>query len=155
VDIAAAVEPAGAAASGALGPDPRLVEILVDRLAAAGAGPGDTVVLAAAGSSDVRAAAAVEAVARQLRAAWPHGPVAVGYGSAARPSVPDAVAAARAGGARRVVIASYLLAPGFFHDRLLAAGADVVTEPLAPDDRLTGVVVDRYEAGARHEPVGR
>ncbi len=57
--------------------------------------PGDAVVLAAAGSSDPRAADAVEAVARGLRAAWPHGPVIVGYGAGAQPSVPDAVAAAR------------------------------------------------------------
>lgn len=150
VDIAAAVEPAGAAASGALGPDPRLVAVLVDRLTAAGAGVGDAVVLAAAGSSDPRAADAVEEVARGLRAAWPHGPVSVGYGAGAQPSVPDAVAAARAsrsaGG--RVVIASYLLAPGFFHDRLLVAGADVVTAPLAPDTRLADVVLDRYREGA-------
>jgi sirohydrochlorin ferrochelatase len=149
VDVAAAVAPAGAAASGALGPDPRLVDILVDRLAAAGAGPGDTVVLAAAGSSDARAAHAVEAVAAHLRAVWSHGPVVVAYGAGCAPSVPDAVASARSAGARRVVIASYLLAPGFFHDRLLAAGADDVTEPLAPDDRLVDVVVDRYHAAAR------
>ncbi|WP_298457385.1 sirohydrochlorin chelatase [uncultured Cellulomonas sp.] len=145
VDIAEAVATAGAAASGALGPDPRLVAILVDRLRAAGAGPGDAVVLAAAGSSDARAAEAVEEVAAGLRSGWPHGPVLVGYGAGAQPSVPDAVAAARALG-RRVVVASYLLAPGFFHDRLLAAGADLVTEPLAPDERLVGIVVDRYRS---------
>jgi sirohydrochlorin ferrochelatase len=148
VDIAEALTPSGAAASGALGPDPRLVEIVVDRLQAAGAGPGDTVVLAAAGSTDPRAAEAVEVVARTLRAAWPHGPVVVGYGAGAQPSVPDAVADARAAGAGRVVIASYLLAPGFFHDRLLGAGADVVTGPLAPDDRLVAVVVARYRSAA-------
>jgi sirohydrochlorin ferrochelatase len=114
-------------------------------------------VLAAAGSSDARAADAVGEVARGLRAAWPHGPVTVGYGAGCAPSVPDAVAAARAtlpapsadGAAPgRVVVAAYLLAPGFFHDRLLLAGADVVTAPLAPDDRLADVVLDRYRAGA-------
>ena len=149
VDIAEAVAPDGAAASGALGPDPRIVDILVDRLSAAGAGDGDAVVLAAAGSSDPRAAEAVEEVARVLRTAWAHDPVVVGYGAGARPSVPDAVAAARATGAPRVVVASYLLAPGYFHDRLLTAGADVVTEPLAPDDRLVDVVLDRYTLAAR------
>jgi sirohydrochlorin ferrochelatase len=148
VDIAEAVAPPGAAASGALGPDRRLADILFDRLADAGAGPGDTVVLAAAGSTDARAADAVEEVARQVREVWRHGPVVIGYGAGAQPSVPVAVAAARADGARRVVIASYLLAPGFFHDRLLAAGADVVTAPLAPDDRLVPVVVDRFRAAA-------
>ena len=72
----------------------------------------------------------------------------VGYGSAARPTVPDAVAAARAAGAPRVVVAAYLLAPGYFHDRLAEAGADVVTAPLAPDRRLVDVVLDRYSAAA-------
>ena len=59
----------------------------------------------------------------------------------------DRVATARAdlppGG--RVVVASYLLAPGYFHDRVLEAGADVVTDPLAPDDRLVQIVLDRYD----------
>ncbi|MDT0166417.1 CbiX/SirB N-terminal domain-containing protein [Actinotalea sp. AC32] len=149
VDVAAAVAERPAVASGALGPDDRLVAVLVDRLREAGAGPGDAVVLAAAGSSDHRAVVAVEAVLDRLRAAWPHGPVTVGYGSAATPSVPDAVAAARAASAGgRVVVAAYLLAPGFFHDRLALAGADVVTAPLAPDDRVVDVVLDRYAAAA-------
>lgn len=148
VDIAAAVADRPAVASGALGPDPRLVDVLVDRLREAGAGEGDAVVLAAAGSSDHRAVVAVEAVLAGLRDAWPHGPVTVGYGSAASPTVPEAVASARASGARRVIVAAYLLAPGFFHDRLSEAGADVVTAPLAPDDRVVDVVLDRYAAAA-------
>lgn len=143
VDIAEAVEGVRARAAGALGPDTRLVAILVDRLREAGVGEGDAVVLAAAGSSDVRAVQAVEVVAEDLRRAWPQGPVTVGYGSAARPSVPEAVASARQDG-RRVAVAAYLLAPGYFHDRLLEAGADLVTAPLAPDDRLVDVVLDRY-----------
>ncbi|GAB3158490.1 hypothetical protein GCM10027059_03330 [Myceligenerans halotolerans] len=53
-------------------------------------------------------------------------------------------------GSGRVVVASYLLAPGYFHDRVLEAGADVVTAPLAPsdkpDERLVRIVLDRYEA---------
>lgn len=149
VDIAAAVAGRRAAASLPLGPDRRLVEVLMDRLRDAGAGPRDAVVLAAAGSTDARAGAAVEEVAAALRAAWDGGPVTVGYGAGATPRVPDAVAAARAAGARRVVVASYLLAPGFFHDRVVDAGADVVTAPLAPDPRLVAIVLDRYAAGAR------
>ncbi|GIG29989.1 sirohydrochlorin chelatase [Cellulomonas marina] len=149
VDIAGAVDRPGAAAAAPLGPDERLVDVLVDRLTGAGLGPDDAVVLAAAGSSVPAAAAAVQevraALARRLGRE-----VAVGYGAGAEPRVPDAVAAARAdlapGG--RVVIASYLLAPGFFHDRLLAAGADVVSDPLAPDPRLAAVVLDRFDAAA-------
>ncbi|ROS79066.1 sirohydrochlorin chelatase [Cellulomonas sp. PhB143] len=152
VDVTEAVAGRGpdagrAARTGALGPDPRLVDVLVDRLADAALAGGDAVVLAAAGSSDARSAQAVEEVLAGLRARVP-APVTVGYGSMARPSVGEAVAAARASGAARVVVAAYLLAPGFFLDRLREAGADVVTAPLAPDPRLTAVVLDRYAAGA-------
>jgi sirohydrochlorin ferrochelatase len=149
VDIAGAV--AGSDSSVAarpLGPDPRLVEVLRDRLAQAGADPGDpltAVVLAAAGSSDPRAVADVESTADLLQRAWA-GPVTTGYGSAATPPVPEAVAAARRAGAERVVVAAYLLAPGHFHDRLADAGADAVTAPLLPDERIAGVLLDRYDA---------
>jgi len=155
VDIAAAVAAPGAVATAALGPDDRLVAVLVDRLRAVGTAPGDAVVLAAAGSSDERAQRAVADLTERLRAAWPHGPVTLGYCSAARPAVADAVAAARAaldaGGAtdRRVVVAAYLLAPGFFLRRLHASGADLVTGPLLPDGRVAEVVLDRYAGRAR------
>jgi sirohydrochlorin ferrochelatase len=149
VDIARAVGGfAGRAlASPALGPDPRLADLLVTRLAEAGLQAADAVVVAAAGSSDPRATAAVEEVADALRGVHP-GPLTVGFGAASAPTVPDAVAAARATGAARVVIAAYLLAPGHFHDRLADAGADVVTAPLAMDDRLVEIVLDRYAAAA-------
>jgi sirohydrochlorin ferrochelatase len=150
VDIAQAVDVPGAVASAALGPDDRLVAILVDRLVAAGAAAGDAVVLAAAGSSDPRARTAVEDLLDRLRVAWPVGPVTLGYCSAAQPAVADAVVTARsalaAAGAhdRRVVVLAYLLAPGFFLRRLHGAGADVVTAPLLPDGRVAEVVLDRY-----------
>ena len=107
--------------------------------------PLTAVVLAAAGSSDVRAVADVEDTADLLQRSWA-GPVTTGYGSAAQPTVPDAVAAARRAGAERVVVAAYLLAPGHFHDKLAGAGADVVTAPLLPDDRIAAVLLDRYDA---------
>lgn len=154
VDVAAAVEDRGpgagrATAATPLGPDPRLVDLLVERLAEAGLRPDDAVVVAAAGSSRPGATRDVEELAAGLRE-HVSGPVTVGYGAMAKPSVPDSVAAARvdlAAGAR-VVVAAHLLAPGFFYDRVLEAGADVVTAPLAPDARLTAVVLDRYAAAA-------
>jgi sirohydrochlorin ferrochelatase len=149
VDIAGAVAAhPRAVAAPPLGPDPRLVEVLHDRLVASGADPADpstAVVLAAAGSSDDRAVADVENTAALLQRTWA-GPVTTGYGSAATPTVPDAVAAARHTGAGRVVVAAYLLAPGHFHDKLAGAGADVVTAPLLPDDRIAAVLLDRYDA---------
>ena len=151
VDIAQAVAAAeGTVAARPLGPDPRLVAVLHDRLLQAGADPRDpltAVVLAAAGSSDPRAVADVEDTADLLQSSWA-GPVTTGYGSAAQPPVPDAVTAARGSGAERVVVASYLLAPGHFHDKLAAAGADVVTAPLLPDDRIAAVLLDRYDAAS-------
>jgi sirohydrochlorin ferrochelatase len=156
VDIAASVEDRGpgtgsAAAATPLGPDARLVDLLADRLAEAGVRPDDAVVVAAAGSSRPGAARDVEQLAAGLRERHP-GPVTVGYGAMAKPSVPEAVAAARAQLGTRVVVAAYLLAPGFFHDRLLEAGADVVTAPLAPDPRLTSIVLDRYADAAATLP---
>ena len=149
VDIARAVEGSGTAvAARPLGPDERLVDVLHDRLLSTGADPGDpltAVVLAAAGSSDPRSVADVEGTAGLLQQRWA-GPVTTGYGSAAQPPVADAVAAARQAGAGRVVLAAYLLAPGHFHDKLAGAGADAVTAPLLPDDRLAAVLLDRYDA---------
>lgn len=145
VDVAAAVDRPGAAASGPLGPDPRLVEVLADRLVAAGLADADAVVLAAAGSSDPAAADAVRVVADGLARRLGR-EVVVGFGAGAHPRVPVAVAQAREGLAPggRVVVASYLLAPGYFLDRVLEAGADVVADALAPDLRLAQVVLDRY-----------
>jgi sirohydrochlorin ferrochelatase len=149
VDIAGALDGAdGAVAARPLGPDPRLVAVLRDRLVEAGADPRDpltAVVVAAAGSSDPRSVADVEDTADLLQRDWA-GAVTTGYGSAAQPTVPDAVAAARRGGAERVVVASYLLAPGHFHDKLAGAGADLVTTPLLPDDRIAAVLLDRFDA---------
>jgi sirohydrochlorin ferrochelatase len=155
VDIAGAVAGAdGSVAARPLGPDPRLVAVLRDRLVEAGADPRDpltAVVVAAAGSSDPRSVADVEDTADLLQREWA-GAVTTGYGSAAQPTVPDAVAAARRGGADRVVVASYLLALGHFHDKLAGAGADLVTAPLLPDDRIAAVLLDRYDAAVNGPP---
>ncbi|MPQ96850.1 sirohydrochlorin chelatase [Modestobacter sp. I12A-02628] len=149
VDIASAVAAHdGVLAARPLGPDDRLVAVLHDRLLAVDADPRDpntAVVVAAAGSSDARSVAAVEEIADLLQRSWA-GPVTTGYGSAAQPPVPDAVALARKAGAERVVVASYLLAPGHFHDKLAGAGADAVTAPLLPDPRIAAVLVDRFDA---------
>jgi sirohydrochlorin ferrochelatase len=154
VDIAGAVAGAErAVAARPLGHDPRLAEVLLDRLVEAGADPRDpltAVVLAAAGSSDARAVADVEDTADLLQRSWA-GAVTTGYGSAALPTVPDAVTGARRGGAERVVVAAYLLAPGHFHDKLAGAGADTVTAPLLPDDRIAAVLLDRYDAAVSHD----
>ena len=72
------------------------------------------------------------------------GPVTVGYGAAAQPTVAGAVEAAREAGAPRVVVASYLLAPGHFHSTVERAGGDVLTTPLGPHPLLAEIALDRY-----------
>lgn len=161
VDIAKAVKSRpGTAAAAPLGPDPRLAALLDQRLREAGLTDNDSIVLAAAGSSNPNAAASVEELAGQLRALRSNR-IVPAYGASAKPSVPEAVAMLReeaAGGAGagesaggvsvggRVVVASYLLAPGYFHDQLAKAGADLVTEPLLPSPVLAEIALERYDA---------
>ncbi len=151
VDIAEAVAiRPDVVATSALGPDERLVEVVLDRLRAAGAPEGGTVVLAPAGSSDERAQADSAQVAQRLAHHW-GAPVLLAFAAGPEPAVADTVAAVRAaGGGAPVTVASYLLAPGFFQHRLEESGADVVTGPVLPDPRVAEIVVERYrEALAR------
>jgi sirohydrochlorin ferrochelatase len=143
VDLPAAIRSArpDAAQAAVLGPDPLLAGALAARLAEAGRQPGDAVVLAAAGSSDPEAVAAVHAQAALL-AAELDVPVTAAFGSTALPDVRSAVAAARPG---RVAIAPYLLAPGFFTDRLAEAGADVVAAPLGAHPAVVTLALRRYD----------
>jgi sirohydrochlorin ferrochelatase len=127
-----------------LGPDPLLAEALLDRLHAAGWRRRDRVVLGTAGSGDPEALAAAEAQARLL-AVRAGVPVLPAYASAAQPTVGTAVAQLRRSGSDRVAVASYLLAPGFFHGRLAAAGADLVTAPLGDHPAVVDLVLARYD----------
>jgi sirohydrochlorin ferrochelatase len=135
-----------------LGPHPLLIAALERRLAEAGvqAGPGTSVVLAAAGSSDPGARATIAALAARWQAARGWRDVVPSYASAAPPTPGEAVAALRAAGARRVVVASYLLAPGRFADQVrdqaAAAGADVVSAVLGAAPELADLVLTRYTA---------
>ena len=90
VDIARAIRqrPGSVVAAPTVGPDKRLVGLLLDRLAEAGARAGDAVVLVPAGSSDARAGAQADAM---LREAW-SGPPVVGFAAAGAPLAPEAVA---------------------------------------------------------------
>ncbi|MDD7965156.1 sirohydrochlorin chelatase [Actinomycetospora lemnae] len=130
----------------AFGPDPELVGVLLDRLAEAGAQPGDTVVLAAAGSNDPRARADLDTAAALLTARVGH-EVPVGYIAGGEPRVASVVASAGSRGPR-VVVATWLLAPGAFHRWLADAGAAVVAEPLGEHPDVVDVVVRRYRAAA-------
>ncbi len=144
VDIAEAVASrARTVAAAPLGPDPRLAGLLDERLGELPAGWG--IVLAAAGSSRPEAAEQIEVLAADLAVRRPQ-QVMAAYGASARPSVPEAVAALRAQGAAGVAVASYLLAPGHFHDQLSLAGADLVAGPLLPSTLLAQLALEHFDA---------
>jgi sirohydrochlorin ferrochelatase len=148
-DIAAAARSApqqpARQVAGPLGPDHLLVTALVRRLAEAGVPQGTPVVLAAAGSSDPAATDQVQAQA-DLLAAELDVPVSTAFAASGSPTVQDAVADLRVRTAGRVAVASYLLAPGYFHDQLATSGADWVTRPLGADPAVAALIIDRYRA---------
>ncbi len=144
-----------------LGPHALLIAALERRLREAGvavrharARAATSVVLAAAGSSDPAANATIAALAdrwareRGWRAVVP----AFASASGLRPA--EAVAALLSGpGAGPVVVATYLLAPGYFADKIrdgaLGAGASAVSGVLGACPEVAQVILDRYDA-ARH-----
>lgn len=147
VDVAQAVAAhPHAHAAPALGPHELLAQVLVDRLVGAGATLDAPVVLAVAGSSRAAGATDAERMRELLAERWA-GTVALGYLAARQPSVADAVrvvAAENGGDPGAVVVASYLMGPGFFHDRLTGLGARV-SAPLGDDPRLAELVLRRFE----------
>jgi sirohydrochlorin ferrochelatase len=142
-----------------LGPHTGLLRALDRRLteAMASAGvagaPADTaVVLAAAGSSRPAANAAVARAAAHWRRARGWRAVVPAYASAGSPGPGQAVAGLLRDGAPRVVVATYLLAPGVFADQIrgqaLAAGAGAVSAPLGAVPELADVILERYREAA-------
>ncbi|OBI07546.1 cobalamin biosynthesis protein CbiX [Mycolicibacter nonchromogenicus] len=136
----------------ALGPDPRVAEVVADRLTESGWRPSDAVVLAAAGSSDPLAQSDVEQAAQMLSGLI-GSPVTAAFAATGGPSVGDAVTTLRNQGAGRVVVASYLLADGFFQRRLRNSGADLVTEPLGAHAGIARVIADRVITACTRIPV--
>lgn len=129
----------------ALGPDPQLVRVLVDRLIESGWRPDDAVILAAAGTSDPAALRDLHTTAAWLSATL-GARVELAFAATGEPRVADAVATLRARGRRgqRVVVASYLLSEGLFQDRLRASGADLVTDPLGTHPGVARLIVSRF-----------
>jgi sirohydrochlorin ferrochelatase len=144
-DIPAQLAAAGAAdgvavrCAATLGPHPLLLAALERRLREAGVGVDSAadrartaVVLAAAGSSDPAANATIADLAARWQRDRGWRAVVPAYASAAGP----------------VVVASYLLAPGYFADKIRAAsveaGASAVSEVLGAAPEVADVVLARY-----------
>jgi sirohydrochlorin ferrochelatase len=133
-----------------LGPHPALLAALDRRLGEAWHGPRAraSVVLAAAGSSDPAANAANAALAAQLKDLGGWRRVVTAYASAAAPSPAEAVTALAPDGP--VVVATYLLAPGYFADKIRAAsldaGAAAVSDPLGAAPEVADLIISRYRS---------
>ncbi len=129
----------------ALGPHPLLAAAQVSRLIAAGARPGQPVVLVAAGSRDPAADADLERAAALLAGTWA-GPVELATLSGRGRRLAEVVR-------RGVVVSPYLLAPGHFADRAreesLAAGAALVADVIGPHRFVADLVARRVRALAR------
>jgi sirohydrochlorin ferrochelatase len=146
VDIPGHVAASGhrnAVVTTAMGPAQDTVGVVVERLLESGWQPSDSVVLAAAGTSDPNARRDLRVTAALLSAALGQR-VELAYAATGEPSVVSAVAGLRDRGARRVVVASYLLADGLFQDRLRASGADVVAEPLGTHPGVVRLIASRF-----------
>lgn len=131
----------------ALGPSGQLARLVGDQLVTCGWRPGDSVVLAAAGTSDDTARADLHTTATLL-SALTGSRVSLAFAAATGgPQLHAAVARARSRDRRdgtRVVVASYLLADGLFQERLSGCGADLVSRPLGAHPGLARLVANRF-----------
>jgi sirohydrochlorin ferrochelatase len=145
-DLPAHVEASGhpdVTVTEALGPGPQLVRVLADRLIESGWRRDDSVILAAAGTSDPAAQRDLHMMATWLSAIT-GSRVELAFAATGTPRVADAAATLRRRRWGRVVVASYLLSEGLFQDRLRASGADVVTEPLGTHPGLVRLIANRF-----------
>jgi sirohydrochlorin ferrochelatase len=145
--------------SGTLGPHPLLLAALERRLREAGVPVDDaaaraatSVVLAAAGSSDPEANEVIAALAARWARDRGWRAVVPGYASAAGPNPAEAVAGLRAAARGPVVVATYLLSPGYFADKIrraaLGAGAAAVSGVIGAAPEVAELVLARYAAAA-------
>ncbi|MEV6274932.1 sirohydrochlorin chelatase [Nocardia sp. NPDC051832] len=141
-----------------LGPDPRLIGALRDRVldAAPNAlsrnlGRRLGVAVAAVGSSSAAANARTADVARRLAllTGW-HTEICF---ATTEPTVTAAISRLRARGADQVLVAPWFLAPGLLTDRLAAAAPEVLhANVIGPHSALTDIAWDRFDA-ARSTPL--
>jgi sirohydrochlorin ferrochelatase len=143
--------PAHVAASGhpdvtitpALGPSPHIVRIVAAQMAKRGWRPNDSVILAAAGTSDPAANGDLRATA-SLLSALTGSQVQLAF-AATEPSVSAAVANARTRSRSRIMVASYLLADGLFQQQLQNCGADIISDPLGTHPGLAQLIARRFQ----------
>ncbi|OUS93047.1 sirohydrochlorin chelatase [Rhodococcus sp. NCIMB 12038] len=136
-----------------LGHDARLVAAVRDRIGEAVGATGDEsglgIVLAAVGSSDPEANDRTRALAGPVVAGTRWSGAVTCFATAAEPTVQQSISTLRQGGAERIVIAPWFLAPGLLTDRLSRAAEScgpgiIYAATIGPHTRLLDVMLDRY-----------
>jgi sirohydrochlorin cobaltochelatase len=136
-----------------LGPHPLLIDLLAQRVTAAG-GDGAAVLLVGRGSTDPDANADVVKTARLLWEGRDYPLAETAFVSLARPDVTEGLERCRLLGARRIVVARYFLFPGVLPDRVAEQAAGyaaahpeldiAVADVLGDCDEVAGLVLERY-----------
>lgn len=153
--------PVAVAVTDVLGPSPLLEAAALRRLADAGIRPGAAstgVVLAAIGSSHAPANERVAEVARRWQRLHGWAGVVPAFATAAAPDVPTAIARLRAGGARRIAVASWFLAPGLLPDKVAAqaiAEDAVVAPAMGAAVEVADLVLERYASAVARARTGQ
>lgn len=160
IDIPALIAESGVPVrqAAALGEDGRLVQVLGERLGAAGVSrfdPGLGVVMVAVGSSNTAANTRTARVAARLTHGTRWTGAEVAFATGPKPSVPEAVERLRERGATRLVIAPWFLA----HGRITDGVADYarrqgipMAEPLGAHRLVAATVLDRVEDALAARP---
>ena len=149
VDIPGMIEESGAdvVQAEALGEDPRLVEVLRQRVVECATPAEKTgVLVVAVGSSHAQANARTATLADGLPGDW--AAVRVAYATGPQPSVADGISQLRAAGAGQIVVAPWFIAPGRITDRVAAAVTAenaVMAEPLGAHPLLAATVLERFD----------
>jgi sirohydrochlorin ferrochelatase len=132
-----------------LGPDDLLLDALDEQASRTGF---DGIVLAVAGTRDRAARAEIDRVA--ARFGRRHAvPCLAAHASGGGPDIVSTTRRLRGfGRGSRILVASYFLAPGLLHDRIVAgarqAGAVAVTEPFAGTASVAALTLRRYDRAA-------
>jgi sirohydrochlorin ferrochelatase len=106
--------------------------------------PNDSVILAAAGTSDPAAGSDLRTTANLL-SALTGSQVQLAFAATGEPSASAAVANARTRSRSRIMVASYLLADGLFQQQLQNCGADIISDPLGTHPGLAQLIAHRFQ----------
>ncbi|WP_441957126.1 sirohydrochlorin chelatase [Mycolicibacterium houstonense] len=162
IDIPELIADSGATVTQAdvLGDDPRLLQVVRERLTAVGVSRFDAdlgVILVGVGSSHPAANARTAALTGPLAEGTRWAGAEVAFATGQTPGLSDAVERLHQRGARRLVIAPWFLAHGRITDRVaeFACTAGIpMAEPLGPHRLVAATVLDRYEEAVAAHSAG-